>query len=345
MGERDAELAEQIRHCRVAFSVSVRLPGDIVAILDSNKNVVVSYIYDAWGRPISKTGSLASTLGTVQPFRYRGYVYDEETGLYYLRSRYYQSNDCRFVNADVLIGLYVLSLDQNQYCYAANSPIILGDEDGLRSQGFFHSAVLKDIVGKDPSLTMQKTMVLYSGGGYGFADLIDPMTGEVWELKRVTMRNLGAASIQLAKYTREMKSTWRYADLFGSEISGLQRGGYRASLLGGVCENGYVGVYAYIGDGIILYDYIKVTDAVTRTVLEDLMRRILDRMGEIQPAVIPVPVTDPRLVPLPDGYSDNQADTRNSWGGVFAVGAGLGVVMAMYCCFGASRCGSLDGLT
>ena len=40
---------------------------------------VVEYTYDAWGKPLTKTGTLASTLGTVQPFRYRGYVYDEET--------------------------------------------------------------------------------------------------------------------------------------------------------------------------------------------------------------------------------------------------------------------------
>ena len=57
------------------------LQGDIVAILDSTGTAVVNYVYDAWGRPISKTGSMAGTLGTVQPFRYRGYVYDEETGL------------------------------------------------------------------------------------------------------------------------------------------------------------------------------------------------------------------------------------------------------------------------
>ena len=61
---------------------------------------MVSYTYDAWGKMISKTGTLATTLGTLQPFRYRGYIFDEETGLYYLRSRYYNPNLCRFINAD-----------------------------------------------------------------------------------------------------------------------------------------------------------------------------------------------------------------------------------------------------
>ena len=106
----------------------VFLQGNIVAILDSSKNVVVSYVYDAWGRPISKTGSMAATLGTVQPFRYRGYVYDEETGLYYLRSRYYNPTCCRFVNMDsvLLKGLLV----SNQQAYCCNNPVLHTDSNG-----------------------------------------------------------------------------------------------------------------------------------------------------------------------------------------------------------------------
>ena len=84
---------------------------------------VVKYRYDAWGKPISKTGDFASTLGTVQPFRYRAYVYDEETGMYYLRSRYYNPDHCRFVNADVLYH-------HNLMTYAANSPVYYCDKDG-----------------------------------------------------------------------------------------------------------------------------------------------------------------------------------------------------------------------
>ena len=49
----------------------------------------IAYTYDAWGNPLATTGSLADTLGEQNPLRYRGYVYDTETGLYYLQSRYY----------------------------------------------------------------------------------------------------------------------------------------------------------------------------------------------------------------------------------------------------------------
>lgn len=80
------------------------LQGDVVAMIDANGTQMVEYHYDAWGNPVAKTGSMADTLGTVNPFRYRGCVYDEETGLYYLRSRYCNPAWKRFVNADEFIG-------------------------------------------------------------------------------------------------------------------------------------------------------------------------------------------------------------------------------------------------
>ena len=84
---------------------------------------MVKYTYDAWGKPLSTTGSLASTLGTVQPFRYRGYVYDVETGLYYLRSRYYNPEWCRFVSTDTLLNC-------NLFSYAFQNPIFYCDSNG-----------------------------------------------------------------------------------------------------------------------------------------------------------------------------------------------------------------------
>ena len=99
------------------------LQGDIVAILDSNSNKVVEYKYDAWGKPFTPTGSMATILGELNPFRYRRYVYDEETGLYYLRSRLYSVATCRFINADALIN-------GNLYAYTANSPVRYCDADG-----------------------------------------------------------------------------------------------------------------------------------------------------------------------------------------------------------------------
>ena len=47
-----------------------------------NGNLVVEYMYDAWGKPLSVTGSLKTSLWELNPFRYRGYVWDAENGLY-----------------------------------------------------------------------------------------------------------------------------------------------------------------------------------------------------------------------------------------------------------------------
>lgn len=108
------------------------LQGDVVALIDANGTQVVEYGYDAWGYPISKTGSLAATIGTLNPFRYRGYVYDEETGLYYLRSRYYNPSWKRFVNADTLVGRGTNVLGHNLYVYCDNLPITRVDKNGKK---------------------------------------------------------------------------------------------------------------------------------------------------------------------------------------------------------------------
>ena len=59
------------------------LEGYTCQIIDANGTVVVEYTYDAWGKVMDVTGTMAGSLGAIQPFRYRGYVYDVETGLYY----------------------------------------------------------------------------------------------------------------------------------------------------------------------------------------------------------------------------------------------------------------------
>ena len=126
----------QSRPAKVRFNGTIytyvqNLQGDIVGILDNTGNLVVEYKYDAWGKPLSTTGSLADTLGIRNPFRYRGYVFDEESGLYYLGNRYYLPVRGRFMNADMMIARKNLLL-HNVFAYAKNMPIIRLDASGLQ---------------------------------------------------------------------------------------------------------------------------------------------------------------------------------------------------------------------
>ena len=104
--------------------------GDIVKLIDGSKTTVVEYTYDSWGKPLSCTGTLATTLGALNPFRYRGYVYDEETQWYYLKSRYYDPETCRFISADVLLSTGQGVLGHNCYAYCLNNPICMFDDKG-----------------------------------------------------------------------------------------------------------------------------------------------------------------------------------------------------------------------
>ena len=98
---------------------------------------MVEYKYNAWGTQLSRTGELANTLGYANPFRYRGYIYDSETGMYYLRSRYYNPEIGRFLNEDgaIIPGL----LSTNLFAYCSNNPLSRVDTSGYGWNEFWQS--------------------------------------------------------------------------------------------------------------------------------------------------------------------------------------------------------------
>ena len=109
--------------------------GDVAAIANSNGFVIAQYNYDEWGRLLSIDASAANTLiAAANPIRYRGYYYDNETGYYYLQSRYYDVDICRFINADIP-EIARISKDTsngiNIFAYCNNDPINHRDPSGL----------------------------------------------------------------------------------------------------------------------------------------------------------------------------------------------------------------------
>ncbi|MDT8716244.1 DNRLRE domain-containing protein, partial [Clostridium sp. 19966] len=106
--------------------------SDIIGLFDKTGAQVVSYTYDTWGKLVSIDGSLKDTVGVKNPYRYRGYRYDTETGLYYLQSRYYNPDWGRFINADAIAGSLGELLGHNLFAYCKNSPVNGYDADGFR---------------------------------------------------------------------------------------------------------------------------------------------------------------------------------------------------------------------
>jgi RHS repeat-associated protein len=117
--------------------------NDIISIYSTNGDELVKYFYDAWGNHIAEivdtnenmsyTDNVQKieTLARLNPFRYRSYIYDEETNLYYLNSRYYDPETARFINADDLAYLDQYSFNGlNLFVYCLNNPIMMTDENG-----------------------------------------------------------------------------------------------------------------------------------------------------------------------------------------------------------------------
>ena len=95
-------------------------------LLDADGEMVVDYTVDAWGRVYAIGGTMASTLGVLNPLIYRGYVYDHETGLYYVSSRYYDPEIGRWINADdtAYLGADGTLLSYNLFAYCKNNPVM-----------------------------------------------------------------------------------------------------------------------------------------------------------------------------------------------------------------------------
>ena len=173
------------------------LQGDVMYLIDASKNVVVSYDYDPYGKIISVVDSTANasslageggaddvqpyaqiptepedttkTLADINPLRYRGYYYDtDDVGFYYLQSRYYDADTCRFISADSVdyIGITGSNLSYNTFAYCENNPVAAKDDGGE----FWHlaiGAVVGAAIGAVSSVVTQVVDQLSEGKSLG----------------------------------------------------------------------------------------------------------------------------------------------------------------------------------
>jgi len=103
------------------------MQGDVIELIDINGNSVAKYKYDAWGNILYQTGSMADE----NPYRYRGYRFDEDSGLYYLQSRYYNPEIGRFISSKGTLSSSGSIISPNNYVYVKNNPITYLERSNL----------------------------------------------------------------------------------------------------------------------------------------------------------------------------------------------------------------------
>ena len=131
----------------------LNLQGDVVKLIQANGHVVAQYTYDAWGN-VSSSGRLAE----INPLRYRGYYYDNETGFYYLQSRYYDPANRRFMNADIYVSTGSSdAVSCNMFAYCNNSPITAIDESGKSVTAIIIGALICAAIGGIDAYLSAKT--------------------------------------------------------------------------------------------------------------------------------------------------------------------------------------------
>ena len=149
------------------FYFEKNLQGDIIAVYNTDGDKIGSYTYDAWGNctvnvVLGNTALERNVVRSYNPFRYRGYYYDTETGLYYLQSRYYNPAWGRFLNADGYVNTNGDLIGFNMYAYCGNNPIKyidpLGNETEETTKTHWYFYVQRALFGNDDQEETQRKL-------------------------------------------------------------------------------------------------------------------------------------------------------------------------------------------
>ena len=291
--------------------------GDVTGIYDADGNLVVFYYWEnAWGYNPFVDGPLASTLGALNPLRYRSYVYDTETGYYYLQSRYYDPEIGRFINADAYASTGQGFIGNNMFAYCLNNPVLYSDPTGTAAgiwgwlfgdhdYGFIHRAVQAHIIATQ---LFQKELVL---PGIGRADIYDPETHEVWEIKH------GGSTLasQRARMQLAREQVNNYIALGRLENGEKLRLGHAGAFTGAFVLNcnkiSYEISYTTPEDGVILY-YVTKMESYEREPFAKYVPKSEREKQHVTLGIIGVGIAVPLLVYSAGGGAWNGLHTDKS---------------------------------
>ena len=231
------------------------LQGDVIRIIDLAGTEVASYVYDAWGNIKDTKGE--PTILEINPIRYRGYVYDTETSLYYLQSRYYDPFTGRFLNADIFCDTGTSTpLSTNMFAYCENNPISNADEGGYIAANVI-GAVIGGIVG--------------AVGGYFLTNwLADKLNLHgwkrnvfVWGLSAVIGAAAAVIGYFIGPYVAKAWSAWC------AKLSGLLKGTFKS--IGKITSKkmGHINVSKHLWGKVIK----KVTPTQIQTIINQGIRK------------------------------------------------------------------------
>ena len=239
--------------------------GDVQKVYRvADNKLVASYEYDPYGRVLSATGEMAGE----NPFRYRGYYYDSETGFYYLQSRYYDPQTCRFINADDTSNLAANGdvVSFNLFAYCGNNPIMGYDPTGEWDWGtFFNGAGL---LATGVMAVAAAATVLTCGAAAPVMVAVAAVTASAGALTVVNGAAEVAESVTGYNVVRDgafqgnaaAYNTYRYSTKMVAEVGTMICGAYHSAKGGNVCF--VAGTLVQTGDGAKPIEEIQPGDMV-----------------------------------------------------------------------------------
>ena len=236
------------------------LQGDITYVYDNAGTPLAAYTYDAWGNHTATYWNGGqNTVVASNPFRYRGYYYDTDLGLYYLNSRYYDSTTGRFISSDihdVITATPMALTDKNLYAYCDNNPVMRVDNGG---EFWFSAMLIGAVVGAAINASVSALSQAITKGTVNWAEVgVSAIAGAI--TGAVATTGLGAlasgainAAVDGIEYMvvqtmndEEINRETLYATMI---FSGITAGpGLNSSKLKGIYKNAKTGLKTAVSD-------------------------------------------------------------------------------------------------